>query len=135
LSNSLDSLSQLRSSGFIFKLPSDYGEDYPGIVRKTVLSFIKQQDKIFLTIKTINSLSRLFKKLVENELGKTITENQSIASTTDRSDSNSEISTSKSISNKMKIFICNNCIHVLIKLGIISDVDCTPIEVINVSDL
>jgi hypothetical protein len=128
-------MSQPRSSGFIFKLPPEYGEGYPGIVRVTVLSFIKQQKKNILIVKTINSLSRLFKKLVENELGKTITENQSIASTTDRSDSNSEISTSKSICNKMKIFICNNCIHVLMRLGIINDIDCTPIEVINVSDL
>jgi hypothetical protein len=135
LSNSLDPLSQPRSSGFNFNLPPEYGEGYPEIVRKTVLSFIKQQKINFLTLKTINSLSRLIKKLVENELGKTITENQSIMPTTDNSNLNFEISTSSSISNKMKMFICSNCIHILMKLGIINGIDCTPIEVISVSDL
>jgi hypothetical protein len=135
LSNSLDPLFQPRSSGFMFKLPPEYGEGYPEIVRVTVLSFIKQQKKSILIVKTISSLLRLFKKLVDNELGKMLTEDQSIDSTTAHSRLHSDFSTPSSISNKMKMFICNNCIHVLIKLGIISDINCTPIEVIRVSDL
>jgi hypothetical protein len=135
LSNSLDQLSQPRSSRFIFKLPPEYEEDYPEIVRKTVLSFIAQQKEKSLTIKNICSLSRLFKKLIDKQLKKTLTGDQSIDSTTPHSSLNSDFSTPSSISNKMKIFICNNCIHVLMKLGIISDIDCTPIEVISVSNL
>jgi hypothetical protein len=135
LSNSLDPLSQPRSSGFTFKLPPEYEEDYPEIVRETVFSFIKQPKKTILNVKTINSLLRLFKKLVDNELGKTLTDNQSIDSTMAHFSLNSEISTPSSISNKMKMFICNNCIHVLMKLGIIMDIYCTPIEVICVSNL
>jgi hypothetical protein len=128
-------MSQPRSSGFIFKLPPEYGEGYPEIVRKTVLSFIKQQKKSILIVKTINSLSRLFKKLVDNELGKMLTEDQSIDLTTAHSRLHFDFSTPSSISNKMKMFICNNCIHVLIELGIIMDIHCTPIEVIRMSDL
>jgi hypothetical protein len=135
LSNSLDPRFQPRSSGFIFKLPPEYGEGYPGIVRATVISFIKQQKKRFLFEKTTNLLSRLFKKLVEKELENMLIEDQSIDSTTVHSRLHSDFSTPSSISDKMKMFICNNCIHVLIKLGIISDINCIPIEVIRVSDL
>jgi hypothetical protein len=135
LSNSLDRLSKPRSSGFIFKLPPDYGEGYSEIVRMTVLSFIMQQKVNFLTLKTISSLSSLFKILVDNIFVKTHKEDQSIDLTKDSSSLNSEVSLLSSISNKMEMFICNNCIQVLIKLGIISDINCTPIEVIRVSDL
>jgi hypothetical protein len=121
-------LYQPKFSQFIFKLPPDYNEGYPVIVRRTVLSFIDQQKKNSFVLKTINSLSRLFKKLVENELGKTFTEDLSIDSANAHYYLNFEFSTPSIISNKMKMFMCNNCIHLLIKLGIISDINCTPIE-------
>ena len=119
---------QSESSGFVFKLPPDYGEGYPKVVMKTTISFIYQQRKNKSTVNSVNSLLRLLKKFVENELGKTLTEDIAIDSTTAPS-SLSELSHATFLPNKMKMFISNSCVHILLKLGIISDLNSSPIQV------
>jgi hypothetical protein len=110
---------------FVFKMPPKFDDYYIEVVRMTVISFISQQKQDFTFLSDVNVLSKMLNKIGENELVQLRTE-----------DIHSGISPSKFNAlegkinlDKAKEHIDNNSIHILIELGVIRNLDRTPIQV------